>query len=77
MSGRDGRLEEEEDGVEKGGKEWAALEEAKEEQGEKEATRRSEGLERETERGRERETERGRERERERERGREREGARD
>ena len=43
MSGRDGRLEEEEDGVEKGGKEWAALEEAREEQGEKEATRGSEG----------------------------------
>ena len=35
LSGRDGRLEKEEDGVEKGGKEWAALEEAKEEQGEK------------------------------------------
>ena len=41
MSGRDGRLEEQEDGVEKGGKERVAVKEAREERGGKEATRES------------------------------------
>ena len=56
MSRRDGRLEEEEDGVEKGGKEWER------------ARQRGRGREREGESERERERERERVRERERER---------